>query len=180
MRLINEKNEALALRKSGLTYIEISSKLNMSWCSVRNLCTYKGKVHKMKRGPKDKINKVKQLSIKRSIALMSSNLERVTSPKINKDCKLNVNLRTVQKYLKKKGFKYKKAMKKICLTQRHKMIRINLITQWITSNHNWENTIFSDEKRFCLDGPDDWRSYMPKNQNIMRQKRQCNGGGVMV
>jgi len=41
-------------------------------------------------------------------------------------------------------------------------------------------TIFSDEKRFSLDGPDDWRSYIPMSKNFYRNKRQCGGGSLLV
>ena len=180
MRLINEKNEVLSLRNSGWSYIEIASKLNMTWCSVRNLCTYKKKQQKMKRGPKNKITKAIKLSIKRRISSILDNSEKVSSPKIIKDLNINANVRTVQKYLKKEGYKYRNSPKVIHLTSRHKDMRIKLITEWITSNHNWEITIFSDEKRFSLDGPDDWRTYMLPNQTVIRQKRQCNGGGIML
>ena len=40
--------------------------------------------------------------------------------------------------------------------------------------------IFTDEKRFTLDGPDDLRKYGMKNDNIFRNKRQCMGGGICV
>jgi len=53
------------------------------------------------------------------------------------------------------------------------------IKSWITSNHNWELTIFSDEKRFSLDGPDDWRSYVQYSPSNYRMKRQYKGGSVM-
>ena len=49
-----------------------------------------------------------------------------------------------------------------------------------TLNHNWRTTIFSDEERFSLDGPDDWISYLCNPRQTYRIKRQCKGGGVMV
>ena len=57
--------------------------------------------------------------------------------------------------------------------------RLNIVTQWITSNQNCEKTIFTDEKRFTLDGPDDWRTYDLKNKTPIRNKRQCKGGGIL-
>lgn len=177
---IIQRNEVLKLRDEGLTYDEIGTKLNLKWYSVRNICIYKRKSIKKKTGPKRKITKPQGLMMKRRIVLMKEQCERVTSPKIIKECQLNANVRTVQKYLRSKGYKYRKISKQICLTKNHKRLRILSITDWITNCQNWERTVFSDEKRFCLDGPDDWRSYYSKNTNLVRQRRQCNGGGIMV
>ena len=66
------------------------------------------------------------------------------------------------------------------LSKKHKECRLKLITRWMTENHPWEKTIFSDEKRFSLDGPDDWRTYAMKNEEINRQQRQCGGGSIMI
>ena len=55
-----------------------------------------------------------------------------------------------------------------------------MISEWISSNHNWENTIFSDEKKFTIDGPDCWMSHVPKNPRCIRNKHQCGGGKIMV
>jgi len=55
------------------------------------------------------------------------------------------------------------------LSKKHKEFRLKLITWWITENHHWENTVFSDKKRFSLDGPDDWRTYAAKNEKGNRQ-----------
>ena len=46
-----------------------------------------------------------------------------------------------------------------------KIYRLKVITDWISCNHTLENTIFSDEKRFSLDGLDCWMTYQV-NQNI--------------
>jgi len=51
---------------------------------------------------------------------------------------------------------------------------------WNTLYHNWHETIFSDKKRFSLDGPDNWMSYIAKNEENSCEKRQCKGGGLMV
>lgn len=76
--------------------------------------------------------------------------------------------------------KYKKAIKKVSLTKWDKSQRLETVRSWFCDNHPWEQTIFTDEKRFSLDGPDDWRSYVAKDSNINRKKRQCGGGGVLV
>ena len=54
------------------------------------------------------------------------------------------------------------------------------ITKWIEDQHCWELTAFSDEKRFSLDRPDDWRSYIRKSQKLNRNMRQCGGGSILV
>jgi len=55
-------------------------------------------------------------------------------------------------------------------------------TQLIGNPVWWLRTVFSDEKRFCLDGPDGYRSYWADTRIPRRtfHKRQNGGGGVMV
>ena len=57
---------------------------------------------------------------------------------------------------------------------------MEIISQWIGSNHVWEYTVFTDEKWFSLDGPSDWISYAVESSEIIRGRRQANGGGIMV
>jgi len=139
----------------------------------------KKRVYK-KRGPKFTLNKAEKLRIKRTISSLEKSGKKVNSVKIKNICDLNVSQWTIQRHIKRLGFVYKKAKKTNFLTKKHKEERSKLIREWITSNHPWEKTIFSDEKRFSLDGNDDWKSYMKDDQQIIHQKRVSDGGSIMV
>ena len=82
------------------------------------------------------------------------------------------------------------------LTDAHKQARIRFAENHITWTHQWNTVVlrvfslcsiglkivFSDEKRFCLDGPDGVHSYwrdLRKDPSIFA-KRPMGGGGVMV
>lgn len=49
-------------------------------------------------------------------------------------------------------------------------------------DHQWRNIIFSDEKKFNLDGPDGWACYWHdlRTEEIIFSKRQSGGGSVMI
>ena len=106
--------------------------------------------------------------------------EKIHSVKLKIECDLNVTTRTIQRYMKRINMKYQKVPTKIILNKEHKKKRLNIIRNWIINNHRWDKTIFSDEKKFNLDGPDSWKSYMEKENKIFRGKRQCGGSSVMV
>ena len=163
MRSFDIKRLAIDLKKEGKSYGSIGMILGLTRYAVRNLVTYKYVVHKKKRGNRRKISKADSLSIRREIARIMSKQEKVNSPKIKKNCGLAVSTRTVQRHLKIANMKYKRSYHEILLSKKHKEERTKMITEWISSNHIWENTIFSDEKRFTLDGPDCWMTYVPKS-----------------
>ena len=73
-----------------------------------------------------------------------------------------------------------KISSQICLSQKYKEDRLTKVSSWVTENHVWEKTVFSDEKRFNLDGPDDWRTYVSEYEDISRQRRQWGSGSIMV
>lgn len=180
MRSIDLKHIAIKLKKEGKSYNSIGMILGLTRYAVRNLVTYKYVVHKKKRGHKRKISKAHALSIKREITRLTCKQEKVNSSKIKKNCGLTVSTRTVQRHLKLSNMKYTRSYHEILLTKKHKEERMKVITEWISSNHNWENTIFSDEKKFTLDGPDCWMTYVPKTSKYIRHNRQCHGGGIMI
>lgn len=180
MHNIIERKLAIQWRTEGLSYSAIATRLNMTRDGACNLCVYKLKRIKLKTGPKLKIDKASKLRIKRRICGFNENKEKVNATKIIEECDLDVSRSTVQRYLRKTGFIYKRMSSRIHLTAGQKQLRMQCVRSWISLNHDWDLTIFSDEKRFSLDGPDDWRSYVQKSSPSYRIKRQCKGGSVMV
>ncbi|KAG3043679.1 hypothetical protein PC121_g22397 [Phytophthora cactorum] len=67
------------------------------------------------------------------------------------------------------------------LTEQHKMARLNWAKNMIIQPDKWPRIVFSDEKKFNLDGPDGLRHYWrdvhrPARQTVRRQ----NGGGSVI
>ena len=169
------KNESISetakyMRSKGFSFTQISTKLSISRHSARHMCIYHKIQHPKKRGPKFKIEKTRRLSIKRQIAKFEIVGEKVNSTKIIKSCGLEVCSSTVQCYLNTNNYIYKKAKLQIVLSKKHKQERVQIITKWIMNNHFWEKTIFSEEKRFTLDGTDNWLSYVDENRPLLRQR----------
>ena len=52
--------------------------------------------------------------------------------------------------------------------------------RWIADRVDSQKIVFSDEKTFKLDGPDDWKTWMLEKEKLDRNNRQGGGGGIMV
>ncbi|EYC14419.1 hypothetical protein Y032_0040g191 [Ancylostoma ceylanicum] len=66
------------------------------------------------------------------------------------------------------------------LTQAHKAARLRFAQENMT--RNWNEIIWSDEKKFNLDGPDGWRSYWRdlREEPLFFSRRNFGGGSCMV
>jgi len=168
------------LRSEMKSFNEIGVIMGLSRHIVRKLYTYKRITHPKRRGKKPILKSKDQLAIKRTISRLSSEGKKVNSSKLKIDCKLEVSTRTVRRHLAKMGMRYMNIKKTIFLTKMHKQKRVEMVKKWLTEGHQWDQTIFSDEKRFTLDGCDNWMTYTQKHSPLLRQKRQCQGGGIMV
>jgi hypothetical protein len=80
-------------------------------------------------------------------------------------------------------FKYVKMNKAPKLTDRHRKARV----EWAENHHdwgeaNWRSTVFSDVKKWNLNGPDGLKSYWRclEDGPKVRFSRQNGGGFVMV
>lgn len=180
MRSDTERKIAIRLRKEGKSYTNIGIILYISRNSARNLCRTL-KIDKKKPGPRPKIGRYQQVCIKREVSKLRELGQKVNSTKIKKNCALKTSTRSVRRFLKNKlNMKYKRIAQTVCLKKAQCQKRMEVIEQWIQESVPWKMTVFTDEKVFSLDGPDDHRTYVLKNECTSRQKRVCGGGKIMV
>lgn len=158
---------------------KVAKILQMSYPSVRYMV--KNDYTRPKKGGRPKIvKKREETRIKKEIRNLNNRNEVVTARKVLNNLQINVNVRTIQRTISNLGFRYKKIPKEIHLSKKHKICRLKFAEDMIRKQVDWKTVIFSDEKRFNLDGPDNIYSYMDENSSMVRQKRQMGGGGLMV
>jgi hypothetical protein len=75
-----------------------------------------------------------------------------------------------------------KGKKAPVLTAAHKLARLKWAKNFFQYSSSWFNVIFSDEKKFNLDGPDGWVGYWHdfRKEPELFSRRQNGGGSVMV
>ena len=109
--------------------------------------------------------------------------QRLSASQIQATRGVNCSLRTVQRYLAADpNLRWKKMVRKPPLSQQHKDRRLNFGLEHITWTTEWDQVVFSDEKKFNLDGPDGIRSYWHdlRDEPQVISKRGFGGGSVMV
>ena len=132
--------------------------------------------------------------IKKFIKSENNNGLKVNCSTIIKKLDISVKRRTLNDWILNKEYIYKHHIQKIQLGKDDKIKRTALCKLWLEQNIEWNNSVFTDEKAFSLDGPDNWfaiyiyiislilnfrRSYTLKGNEFSRIKRQCQGGKLM-
>lgn len=51
---------------------------------------------------------------------------------------------------------------------------------WLQGDQDFRTVVWTDEKRFCADGPDSWCSWWPADKKLVRNRRQQGGFSVQV
>ena len=143
-------------RNLGITYAEIALNLNLKVRTVKSLTNYIPKVYKKKTGTKMKVDRHLARRIKRFISVENKLGHKVNCTTIIRNLRLDISRRTLNNFVLRNDFQYKKHAREIILSKYHKLRRMKLIKSWIEKNIDWSTVIFTDEKKFKLDGPHNW------------------------
>jgi len=106
-----------------------------------------------------------------------------SSSDLREKLELPITPRHVRRLLADSGhLKWRKMTRTPRLSERHKAARINYATSAMQLGEKWQTVIFSDEKKFNLDGPDGlhsyWRDLRREPHSIM--SRNFGGGSLMI
>lgn len=119
---------------------------------------------------------------KRKLLRVASN-NSASAREIRDESGVTVSVRRVQQILHDSShLKHKKMKKKPMLSKDNIEQRLKFAISHMSWTQEWRKIIFSDEKKFNLDGPDGWACYWHDLRKEPRyfSKRQSGGGSVMV
>ena len=170
-----EKGKVDAYIALNLTKREISRRIRRSVCCITNYIKEGSNYGQNYKG------KARALSLRdrrRLIKCASNNF--ISCSALKKDLNISASRWTIQRALNNANFKWSRALRKPTLTSTHKSNRLEFCR--LHMNRSWTHTWFTDEKRFCLDGPDFTTYYWHdlRKDPVVVSKRQADGGGTMV
>ena len=172
-----EKGMIEAFKEEGRSNRWIANKLGKDESSIRYYLKNK-KEKKKKPGPKMKLSSTTKHLIVRNASNKSTSLAKLKSEMDLKVCK-----ETVRKVLKDSpNIQYKKMLVKPPLNKEKKDQRLYWAKNKITWGEEWKNVIWSDEKKFNLDGPDGLAYYWHdlRKDELVFSKRHTGGGSLMI
>ncbi|CAO4375531.1 unnamed protein product [Caenorhabditis nigoni] len=172
-----EKASIDAFKTSGWTNRAIAKHLNRSHDCINRFVSNRTRNNQPnKAGRPPKLNS----RAKRSIVRVASNTMKSCND-IKKELNLGVSKCTIWRALKNDP-NIKRAVMRPApkLTDNHKTRRLDFARK--NMGTNWDKVIFSDEKKFNLDGPDGFKSYWHdlRKDPAVFSKRNFGGGSLMV
>lgn len=174
-----ERGMMLAYKDDGWSIAAIASKLkrcdNTVRAFLRNPAAY---------GTKRRSGRPLKLGERTRRELVRAAKQRgTTSRRLKAELDLPVSDRTVRRELQKAPYmKWGKRSKTPKLTARHRQARRDWARKMIRERTDWSRVVFSDEKKFNLDGPDGaqyyWHDLRAEKETFF--SRQNGGGSIMV
>lgn len=174
-----EKGQILGLKAGGLSVTEIAKRIGRGKATVSKFLNNKrSPAGRKKCGRKQKLS-----SRQRRIIVRTMSKGETSANRIVREMNLNVTRQTVVNVLKNtKNLKYVKRKQQPRLTPQHIANRLKFARDHQTWDRTWRTVIFSDEKKFNLDGPDGLKYYWHdlRREGQVFSKRVGGGGSIMV
>ena len=170
----------LELAKDFLSPAKIAERIHKSRSAVRNVLRKNG--HTTPDSPLGRPKKMTERQVRLIIRQASPN--RLTARQLRNLYAKHVSVRSVQRLLNNAahlGWRKMQAAPK--LTPRHRAARVAWARTWLaSSSYTRRHTVYSDEKRLCLDGPDGFKYYWAdlRREEDPISRRQNDGGGIMI
>lgn len=171
------------LLMEGMHYTKIAKKLKRSIVTVlrvKNGSIQPNNPNRKKPGPKGKLTKRLERNIIQN-AIKDPGLSLKKLQHMANNC---VSKATIRRILIKNNMKSQKCTKKPPLSDQYRINRFHFAHDLVTGRADLTNVLWSDEKKFNLDGPDGNRMLWKKNdrdyEKFILKKRQNGGPSVMV
>lgn len=174
-----ERGKIDAKREQGLRLRAIARSLHRSLAVVQNYVN-----NPEEYGTKRRSGRPSKVSAadKRRLVRHASNAA-VSANDLRRMCDLAISKSTVLRTLhSSKVLQHRKMKKMPRLTDTHKELRVRSCEHWLETGLQWDRVVYSDEKKFNLDGPDGNAYYwhdLRKEEKIF-SKRGSGGGSLMV
>lgn len=174
-----EINEIDNLRKSKLSVRKIARLIKRSKSAVYNyLSRGTGTKARERSGRPALLDEHFRRRIWREASNNGSNCSQIKKT-LQLDCSTDIILKCVHQ---NSDLTFKKMLTRPQLTDQHKATRVAWCIPRLLWNEEWHHYVFTDEKKFNLDGPDGWAYYWhdKRKPEQIFSKRQHGGGSVMV
>lgn len=174
-----EIGKIIALKEENYSNRQIAIKIGRSDNVIRNYLKDAENYGKNQKGRTARATTERE----RSSILRKASNSAATARVIKEKVATSASIRTVQRVIKAcPHIKRKKLQKKPHLLPRHKTARLEYCRNHIHWKEEWHQVIFSDEKKFNLDGPDGFQYYfhdLRKSERFL-SRRHTAVGSVMV
>lgn len=174
------RNKIINELQNGGSIRTVATKFGIGRNTVFRMSNNKYKNKPKKPGPKPSYDDHVVLQIKRWANQQLEAGALINARVCKNELALDLKPWTIRRILTTLGFTYEKVEKILPLTADHKRARVEWAEEHLRTAFDFRTVVFTDEKRFTLDGPDGFMSYSRKGKKVHRIRRQSRGGGVMV
>lgn len=174
-----EIGKIVAFKQENYSNRQIAIKIGRNHVTINNYLNNQENYGKNRKGRTSRATTERE----RRLILRAASNSAATARKIKDKVGTSASIWTVRRVIKQcLHLKRKKLMKKPHLLQRHKDARLEYCRTHFNWKEEWHQVIFSDEKKFNLDGPDGFQYYfhdLRKSEQFL-SRRHTAVGTVMV